>query len=119
VTGAVVLAALLLAADTRPIGTLPELGAALAACVRGDAPAAGSQLEVRFTLSARGTLQGKPVVVLARAVTSMAAERDLKATVLDALRRCTPFSLSPAFARAVAGRSLTLKVLTGGRAVVV
>lgn len=49
----------------------------------------------------------------------MALQRDLKATMFDALRRCTPFALAPDFAHAVAGRSLTLRILTGGRAALV
>jgi hypothetical protein len=113
-------AGLLLVAGTQaPIASFDDLGRAVAACIRSDEPVAGSEVELRFTLTQRGTILGKPTIVMARAVTSMAAQRALVTTVFEALRRCTPFPLAPAFAQAVAGRPVTLRVRTGGQAVTV
>lgn len=118
--GSITLASLLLVAGAQgPIASGEDLGMALSACIRGAAPQTGSEVEIRFQLTARGTLAGRPVVATVRAGTITEAERTLKATMLDALRRCTPFRLDDDFARAIAGRPLTLRVRTQGPAVLI
>lgn len=117
---AIALVSLLLAADAQgPIASADDLSAALSACIRGGPPEAGSEVEIHFALTARGTITGKPSVSTVRGGTVTAAERALKATMLDALRRCTPFRLDAGFARDVAGRPLTLRVRAHGPAVLI
>lgn len=100
-------------ASGTPVATTGELVATLQGCFKPPDRVAGSQVTVSFRLTGRGTLQGRPQIASSASITGEGDRRALDAAVLDALRRCTPISLTPAFAASVAGRVLTLRLIGG------
>lgn len=109
------LALLLIAAPTQgnPIPSMRDLAVTLQGCFRPPPHLAGSQATLQFRLGPRGVLLGRPRITESASVIGEGDRRALDAAVRDALRRCTPLNLTPAFAAAVAGRPLTLRLVGG------
>ncbi len=110
-------AAILVGSDPPPpIATLRDLGPAFRACFRSPDHAEGSQVTVRFSLTSRGTILGKPVVTYSRLFGSMSSQRAFVTAVVESIWRCTPLNITSQFGQAIAGRPLSIRVIGGAPA---
>jgi hypothetical protein len=101
-------------APTHPLDTIKELHAAFFACWKGPPPEQsrpGTEITVRFTLTRSGEIQGEPGFTFLSRDLPPEIRAAYQRSIVDALRRCTPFPLTPALGNATAGRPHALRVI--------
>lgn len=95
-----------------PIDTLSGVGRALRAC--WEAPPGeptGAEVTVRLAFRRDGSVLGEPRITFYRGAREREAGERFRASVVAALRRCTPLPLTPAFGAAVAGRPFSIRFI--------
>ena len=71
----------------------------------------GMQISVLFSLMRSGDLNGRPRVTYMKSGVSPAVEAANSQAAAEALARCLPLPLTPAFGDAIAGRRLTIRFI--------
>lgn len=99
-------------ARAAPASTLRELFAHFGACVKPPADMPPGEITLRFSLRRDGALVGRPHVSFSR----LPADETQKRAALDAaaaaLDRCLPAQMTDSLGGAVAGRPLTLRLVS-------
>ncbi|MEP9367949.1 hypothetical protein [Xanthobacter sp. VNH20] len=96
-----------------PVETLAELSKALYACWAPPPGTAGSEITLRFGLTAKGELRGKPLATYSVLTGDVETQRAFVAAAILALSRCTPIRMSEQLGRVVASRVWTMRFASG------
>ncbi|MFG1397063.1 hypothetical protein [Roseixanthobacter pseudopolyaromaticivorans] len=96
-----------------PVETVAELSKALYACWAPPPGTAGSEITLRFGLTAKGELRGKPLATYSVLTGDLETQRAFVAAAILALSRCTPIRMSEQLARVVASRVWTMRFASG------
>ncbi|MFG1424849.1 hypothetical protein [Roseixanthobacter glucoisosaccharinicivorans] len=96
-----------------PVETLAQLSKALYACWAPPPGTAGSEITLRFGLTAKGEVRGKPLATYSVLTGDAETQRAFVAAAILALSRCTPIRMSEQLGRVVASRVLTLRFASG------
>jgi hypothetical protein len=94
----------------RPLNTLEELFSALEACWEPpplDQSRPGTEITIRFSLNRAGEILGEPRFTYSSPSLPGEVKSAYQRAVWDALKRCTPLSLSEGLAGAIAGRPIS------------
>jgi hypothetical protein len=94
----------------RPLNTLEELFSALEACWEPpplDQARPGTEITIRFSLNRAGEILGEPRFTYSSRSLPAEIKSAYQRAVADALKRCTPLSLSEGLAGAIAGRPIS------------
>ncbi len=104
------------AGDSRvvaPADNLRALSAQFNACLVPPPGMPAAQITLRFSLRRDGALIGRPHVAFLRAPPGEAARRAALEGAATALDHCLPARMVPALGEALAGRMLTLRLISG------
>jgi hypothetical protein len=101
-------------APSKPLNTLQDLYDAFAACWR--APGrhdfrSGMEITVMFTLTRDGNILGEPRFTFVSREVPANVRAIYQRSMVDALKTCTPFPLTPEFGGAIAGRPQRLRFI--------
>ncbi|MFH1556852.1 MAG: hypothetical protein ABII76_18680 [Pseudomonadota bacterium] len=96
-----------------PVETMAELSQVLYACWAPPPGTAGSEITLRFGLTAKGEVRGKPLATYSVLTGDAETQRAFVAAAILALSRCTPVRMSEQLGRVVASRVLTLRFASG------
>ncbi|MBB4196652.1 hypothetical protein CCR94_20315 [Rhodoblastus sphagnicola] len=95
-----------------PAQTLNELFAQFRACLKSPAETPEGEITLRFSLRRDGALIGRPHITFARLPADDAKKRAALEAVAAALDRCLPAHITDSLGGAVAGRPLTLRLIS-------
>jgi hypothetical protein len=98
-------------ATAAPAGSLNELFAAFRACLKFPAGAPAGEITLRFSLRRDGALVGRPHISYTRLPDESKKAAALEAAAV-ALDQCLPAKMTDALGGAVAGRPLTLRLIS-------
>ncbi|MFG1420255.1 hypothetical protein [Roseixanthobacter liquoris] len=96
-----------------PVETIAQLSQALYACWRPPPGTSGSEITLRFGLTAKGEVRGKPLATYSVLTGDAETQRAFVAAAILALSQCTPIRMSEELGRVVASRVLTLRFASG------
>lgn len=104
--------------ERRPVNAVPaenveQLFQALYACWVPPPGTAGSEITLRFGLTAKGEVRGKPLATYSVLTGDAETQRAFVAAAILALSRCTPVRMSEQLSRVVASRVLILRFTSG------
>jgi hypothetical protein len=99
------------AGDT-PINTIVELRRAFDACVKSPGDGAGSELTIVFSLKRDGSLLGKPRITHSRLLGDPETQRRFVTAAIAAVEKCLPINITDALGGAIAGRPLSLRIVS-------
>jgi hypothetical protein len=111
---AVLLAGTAGAASAEPLNTLNELWRALGACwiwPPAEQVVEGMETTVRFSLTRDGAILGEPRFTYSRPGIAPEARAAYQRAAAESFVHCTPFSLTPEFGGAIAGRPISLRLV--------
>jgi hypothetical protein len=103
------------AAQAAPADNLRDLFAQFRACLTLPAGSPSAEITLRFSLRRDGGLIGKPHITFARLPPGEALQGAALEAVAAAFDHCLPARMTDALGGAVAGRPLTLRLISGGR----
>jgi hypothetical protein len=102
-------------AKSAPANTLRELFMALNQCLlQAPTDTAGSEMTVVFSLKRDGSLLGKPRISHTKLLGDRDAQSRFAAAVLAAFDKCLPLKISAGLGGAIAGRPLSIRVISQG-----
>ncbi|MCW2317348.1 hypothetical protein M2322_002907 [Rhodoblastus acidophilus] len=99
-------------ARAAPASSLRELFAQLGACLKQPADMPSGEITLRFSLRRDGALVGRPHISFARVSGDDVQRQAALAAVAAALDRCLPAQMTDSLGGAVAGRPLTLRLIS-------
>ncbi len=99
-------------AKSVPVNTLPELSRELGDCVKAPSGIAGSELTIIFALKRDGSLLGKPRVTHSHLIGDLDAQRRFVEAAIQAVAECLPVRITNEFGGAIAGRPLSIRILS-------
>ena len=102
-------------ASAAPVDTLNGLFAQFRACLRLPAAMPPAEVTLRFSLRRDGALVGRPHVSFARLPAQAEGKRAVLEAVAAAFDRCFPARITDSLGAAVAGRPLTLRLISRAR----
>lgn len=94
------------------VDRISEIGPALRRCWKPppmSGPTDGAMATVRFSLRRDGTIFGQPRVTWETRRSNPDLQAAFTASILAAVRNCTPMRLSPRFGASIAGRPFTIR----------
>ncbi len=94
------------------VDRVAQIGPALRHCWNPppmSGPTEGAMATVRFSLRRNGTLFGQPRVTWETRGTRPELQDAFTASIVNAVRNCTPMRLSPRFGASIAGRPFTIR----------
>ena len=101
-------------ANTVPVNSFDDLSRALFACWVPPPGTMGFQITLRFGLTGKGELRGKPLATYSVLPGPPDLQRDFVAAAVLSLSNCTPVLMTEAFARVAAARVLTIRFIATG-----
>ena len=98
-------------ADGPPVNVPGQIGERIAQCWKAPQTQAAQVIEatVRLSFSSTGVPIGEPRVVYIRAPTEPGLRKKIVASILAAVRTCTPLPFTPSLGAAIAGRMLAIR----------
>ncbi|MFG1280453.1 hypothetical protein V5F34_00060 [Xanthobacter autotrophicus] len=102
-------------ANAVPVNSFDELSRALFACWAPPPGTVGFEITLRFGLTGKGELRGKPLATYSVLSGPPDLQRAFVAAAVLALSDCTPVLMTEAFARVAAARVLTVRFTSSGR----
>lgn len=96
-----------------PVENVEQLFQVLYACWKPPAGTAGSEITLRFGLTAKGEVRGKPLATYSVLTGDAETQRAFVAAAILALSQCTPVRMSEQLSRVVASRVLILRFASG------
>ena len=102
------------AARAEPLNTLNELWQALGACwiwPPAEQVVEGREITVRFSLTRDGAILGEPRFTYSKPGIAPEARAAYQRAAAASLVHCAPFSLTPEFGGAIAGRPIALRLI--------
>lgn len=102
-----------LPANAEPVRSFGELSDALTACWSPPPGTQGFEITLRFGLTGKGELRGKPLATHSVLPGPPDIQRAFVAAAIMALSDCTPVRMSEDFARIAASRVLNLRFRSG------
>jgi hypothetical protein len=94
-----------------PLNSISQIGGRLAECWH--APQTGSpqiiEVTVRLRFSRNGAVTGEPRTAFIRADSVPGLREKINASIIAAIKACTPLSFTPSLGAAVAGRMLAIR----------
>jgi len=104
------------AAQSEPANTLRDLFKALNECLLQAPPSvAGSEITVVFSLKRDGSLLGKPRISHSKLLGEPEAQRSFAAGALAAFSKCLPLSITSELGGAIAGRPMSIRIISRAR----
>jgi hypothetical protein len=100
------------AEGARPANSLDELWRELQACVKAPGGSPGSELTIFFALTRDGSLLGKPRITYSRLVGDADSQKRFVEAAIAALAKCLPLRMTEALGGAIAGRLLSIRVIS-------
>jgi hypothetical protein len=97
-----------------PVDRAIDVPDAIAACWRPPASTVPQQITIRVSFSRAARPVGEPKITFVQAPTPQ-AKAALKASLLEAMKRCAPLPLSPSLGRAIAGRPFAIRFILSAR----
>jgi len=91
-----------------PANSLRELWQAIEVCSRVELGSTASEMTVLFSLKRDGSLLGKPRITYSKLYGDREEQLNFVASVLRALGKCFPLSISDGLGGAIAGRPLSI-----------
>jgi len=98
-----------------PANTLRELWSELSACVRPPSGDVGSELTIIFALKRDGSLLGKPRITHSHLIGDPDAQRRFVEAAIVAVAKCLPVSITSELGGAIAGRPLSIRIVSRPR----
>jgi hypothetical protein len=98
-----------------PAETLNALFAQFRACIKLPAGAPAGDVTLRFSLRRDGALLGRPHIAFARLPADDTQKRAALEAVASAFDRCLPAQITDSLGGAVAGRPLSLRLISAAR----
>jgi len=100
-----------LAQAARPLNVPGQIGGRIAQCWKAPRTQAAQVIEVavRLSFSSACVPIGEPRVVYVRAPTEPGLREKIVASILAAVRACTPLPFTPSLGAAIAGRMLAIR----------
>lgn len=102
-------------ANAVPVNSFDDLSRALFACWVPPPGTMGFEITLRFGLTGKGELRGKPLATYSVLPGPPDLQRAFVAAAILALSNCTPVLMTEAFARVAAARVLTIRLVATGR----
>jgi hypothetical protein len=94
------------------INTIVELRRAFDACVKAPSDGTGSELTIVFSLKRDGSLLGKPRITHSRLLGDPETQKRFVAAAIAAVEKCLPINITDALGGAIAGRPLSLRIVS-------
>jgi hypothetical protein len=101
-------------ARAEPLNTLNDLWKALGACwiwPPAEQVVDGMEITVRFSLTRDGAILGEPRFTYSKPGIAPEARAAYQRAAAESLVQCAPFSLTPEFGGAIAGRPISLRLV--------
>jgi hypothetical protein len=97
--------------DATPLNLPSQIGGRIAQCWKAPRTGPGQIIEVtvRLRFSSAGFVTGEPRVVYIRPPAGPDLREKIAASILAAVRACTPLPFTPALGAAIAGRMLAIR----------
>ena len=102
-------------ANAVPVDSFDALSRALNACWAPPPGTVGFEITLRFGLTGKGELRGKPLATYSVLTGPPDLQRAFVAAAILAISNCTPVRMTEAFARVAASRVLIIRFMSTGR----
>ncbi len=94
-----------------PVNSINQIGGRIAQCWH--APQTGApqivEVSVRLRFSRKGAVMGEPRITYIRAATGPGSKESITASILAAVKACTPLPFTPSLGASIAGRMLAIR----------
>ena len=98
-----------------PANTLRELWSELSACITAPSGNAGSDLTIIFAPKRDGSLLGKPRIAHSHLIGDPDAQRRFVEAAIIAVAKCLPVIITSELGGAIAGRPLSIRIVSRPR----